>query len=147
MAFKVVTDCQPAMIRWAEKRLEGAKFRDDARAIGNERDGRLCAVSIYDTFTTTSCLVHLVSDGSKKWMTREFIVAGFAYPFVTCGFSRISAVVSVNNAEALRLNLHFGWVKEGVLREDGEDFSDNILLGMLRRECRWLPSSLVQKPS
>ncbi|RAV68078.1 hypothetical protein, partial [Aerococcus mictus] len=85
MSFKVVYDCQAAMIRWAEARLAGAQFRNDAVAIGNEKAGKYRAVVVFDTFTTTSCLVHLVSDGSKKWMTREFITAGFAYPFIQCG--------------------------------------------------------------
>lgn len=131
------------MIRWAEARLEGAQFRDDAVAIGNERNGRLCAVVVFDTFSTTSCLVHLVSDGSKKWMTRDFIRAGFAYPFIQCGYRRIATLVSANNEAALKLNQHFGWVIEGRMREDGLHGEDNIVMGMLRRECRYVPQTFL----
>ena len=143
MTFKVTYDLPKSKIRWASERLAGAEFRDDAVAIGNERNGDLCAVAVFDTFTPTSCQVSLVSDGSKRWMTREFIAAGFAYPFITCGFPNIYALVSEHNEAALKLNLHFGWKEIVRLDEDGLHGETNILLRMKRRECRWLPASFV----
>ncbi|EHK57743.1 hypothetical protein [Allomesorhizobium alhagi] len=130
------------LIAWAESRVANSRFRDDARAIGHERAGELRGVVVFDTFTTTTCLVHLASDGSKRWMTREFITRVFAYPFIQCKFPRITCGIPETNAESLRLTRHMGWVEEGRLREDSEDGSDTIIFGMLRRECRWLPATI-----
>jgi hypothetical protein len=141
MTARVIADGGKTLIRWAEEHLDRAKFRRDAVTIGVERDGIIRAVAVYDTFSTTGCLVHLVSDGSKKWMTREFLTAGFAYPFITCNFPGITTLVSENNAEALRLNTHLGWRQLGRLEEDGHDGEANIVMRMLRRECRWIPQT------
>lgn len=129
------------LVQWAEERLDRARFREDAVTIGVTRGGEVAAVAVYDTFTTTSCMVHLVSDGSKRWMTREFLRAGFSYPFIQCGFRNIFSIVSEHNEAALKLDFHLGWEKLAVLPEDGLDGEDNFLLHMSRRKCRWIPQT------
>lgn len=131
-----------AMIAWAQARLEDQRFRDDAQAIGLARDGELIGVTVFDTFSTTGCFVSIATDRSPHWMTRSYIREVFAYPFIQCGFARISCVISEHNAESLRFTRHFGWTQEGTVRRAGPKGEDLILFGMLRDECRWLPKSL-----
>jgi len=130
------------LVAWLEEKIAGT-LRSDAVAIGRETDGALRGVAAFDTFTPTSCLIHLASDGSRRWMTREFITRVFAYPFVQCGFRRVTCIISATNADSLRVTRHFGWVQEGVLRKAGTEGEDIIVFGMLREECRFLPPLLM----
>ena len=132
------------MLTWATDR-GGIKFRGDAVAIGLRSDQGLHGVIVFDSFTTTGCWVSVVSDGGRKWITRELIIKVFAYPFIQLGYPRLNSFVSVNNADAIRFNEHFGFQREGILREAGEHGEDLIVYGMLRRECRWLPERFAGK--
>lgn len=132
-----------AMIAWALERIAGVHaFRSDAVAIGLERDGALCAVTVYDAFSPTNCFISIASDQSPAWMTREYIRHVFAYPFIQCGFPRVSCAISEHNAASLRFTNHFGWKCEGVMRCGGSEGEDIMLFGMLRHECRWIPKTL-----
>lgn len=126
------------LLPWAEERIPFGSFRDDAHAIGYEKDGRLVAVVVFDTFSTTGCFVHLASEG-RKWMSRDFAAVAMAYPFIQCGFPRVTCIVSTNNAMSVRFTRLCGWVQEGVMRGAGNEGEDILIFGMLRRECRWLP--------
>ena len=128
------------LIDWAEAIVPNGRFRNDARAIGLERNDVLRAVVVFDTFSQGDCLVHVASDGSGRWFDRGFAVHAMAYPFIQLGNRRISAVISTLNERSLRFTRHFGgWKEEGRLREAGEDGEDMIVFGMLRRECPFLP--------
>lgn len=141
---EVVYSPTDEMLAWATVR-GGIKFRDDAAAIGVRSDDALHGVVVFDSFTTTGCWVSVVSDGGRKWITRELIIKVFAYPFIQLGYPRLNSFVSVNNADAIRFNEHFGFKREGILREAGEQGEDLIVYGMLRRECRWLPERFSGK--
>lgn len=129
------------LVKWAEERIPDHRFRADAVAIGHERNGRIVAVAVFDTFAPNDCLVGLASDGSWRWSTPEFATVVMAYPFVQCGFSRISCIVSTLNERSLRYTRHFGWREEGLLREAGPHGEDMVLFGMLRRECPYLSAA------
>lgn len=141
---EVVYSPTEEMLTWATAR-GGIKFRDDAAVIGVRSDEGLHGVVVFDSFTTTGCWVSVVSDRGRKWITRELIIKVFAYPFIQLGYPRLNSFVSVNNADAIRFNEHFGFQREGVLREAGEKGEDLIVYGMLRRECRWLPERFAGK--
>nr|WP_295467466.1 N-acetyltransferase [Mesorhizobium sp.] len=138
MTSRFICDWREELIAWAEARIPHCRFRDDAQAIGHERNGEIVASVVYDTFSTTSCFMHVASEG-RKWNTREFMVVAAAYPFVQCRFPRVSAIVAATNRLSLVFVQHYGFKPEGVLREAGPGGEDIRLFGMLRRECRWLP--------
>jgi len=142
MSDRYVYDEDERLVAWAEEQI-GGRCREDAVAIGLERDSELRGVAVFDTFTPTSCMVHLASDGSRRWMTRELITRVFAYPFLQCRFRRISCIASETNTDSLRIIRHFGWVQEGVIREGGTEGEDLLLFGMLREECRFLDAGLL----
>lgn len=134
---KVIYADQQACLVWAAGRIGISAFRSDARAIGLERDGVLVAVSVYDTFSPGSCAMHIASDGSGRWLNKDFLFSMFAYPFIQCGFRRVTGLISASNTASLRFARHIGFQDEGVLREEAPD-GDVIVLGMLRRECKWI---------
>jgi len=115
---------------------------DGDKVIANlDNDGRILAVSVYSHFTDTNCEMSIASDGSSRWMSKGFLRASYAYPFLQCGLQRVTGIIEVGNDSALRLDEHIGMVREGVLRnwfitDDGP--KDGIVMGMLREECKWI---------
>jgi len=127
-------------IDWAQTIMPDVTFRDDAYALGCERDGQIVGAVIFDTFGPSDCLIHVVTDGKRRWFSRELATRVCAFTFIQCKFRRITAMISADNEASLRFLEGFGgWVQEGVLRQGGTNGEDLILFGMLRRDCRWLP--------
>lgn len=133
----ILIDCPDRLIEWAGARL-GISFFSDARAIGWGSDEAIRAVAIYERWSSNDCCVHLVSDQRPGWLSRRFLAAGFHFPFVSAGLRRITGLVPAANTAAIRLNRHFGYRQEGVLRAASDDGGDLIIMGMLREECRFI---------
>jgi hypothetical protein len=129
------------IVKWAEALLgNGHRMRDDAKAIAMEVDGELRGAVLFDTFGVNDCLVTVVSNGKRRWLTKAFIVRAMAFPFIQCNFTRITCLVARKNT----LSRHFirrfgGWKLEGIMRRAGPGGDDLLLYGMLREECLWLP--------
>jgi len=124
---------------WAASRIGINKFKDDAKSIALIKDEEILAVTVFDSFSDADCSIHIASNGSKRFLTREFLVKCFAYPFIQCRFNRITGLVPENNFAALKFDLHLGFKQEGLVREAMPDKQNIIVLGMLRRECRFIP--------
>lgn len=131
-------DGQAEMLAWAEAVI-GCQFRPDAQCIGWEQDGQLRAVTIFDGFSACDCNMHIASDGSRRWMTREFLFHSFAYPFIQLKLRRVTGLVPAKNKDALRFDHHLGFEVEGVCRHALPD-DDIVVMGLLRDSCRYLPS-------
>jgi RimJ/RimL family protein N-acetyltransferase len=109
-----------------------------AQAIGLARDSELIAGAVYEGFNGHNVWVHLAGMPGRRWMTRQFLYAGFAYPFIQLGCSRISGYVEAWNLEARRLDEHFGYKQEAVLHGAASDGGDVILYVMRREDCRYV---------
>lgn len=143
--FSVMYDRQAELIAWTEARIPENRFRADAKAIGVTRNGEICGVAVFDNFSVGSCCVSVASDGSRRWITREFLIRVFAYPFLQLGYRRLTCFIAASNRDSIRLCQHLGWVREGVLRQGSPDGDDLIVLGLLRSECRFLPERMAGK--
>jgi RimJ/RimL family protein N-acetyltransferase len=92
----------------------------------------------YDTFSSHDCYMHVASDGSGHWLTREFLVHVFSYPFITCKLPRVTAPVAESNTRSIRFNLRLGFQIEGrhpAATRDGA----LITTGLLRSRCIFIP--------
>lgn len=142
--FLYADEDQPRLLDWAKDRMMATypvadfTFRSDARAIGHVRNDELVGVVVFDTFSENDCILHVVSDGSRRWMSRQFILETLAYPFGQLGFRRITALVSVLNEDSIRFCNHFGWKLEGMLRHAGPQGENMFLFGLLKSECKWI---------
>lgn len=123
---------------FAQSLIVGLRRSEDMRAIGLRRDGHLVAAAVYDGFNGQNIWVHLAGIPGKRWMTREFLRAGFAYPFLVCGVQRLSGYVNASNTEARRLNEHFGYQVEAILRGAAHDGGDVLIYVMWRKDCRYV---------
>lgn len=134
-------DGEQEMIEWAMDRVKTG-FRDDARAMGWETEQGLRAVAVFDCFYPHDLHMHIASDGRHGWLTRRFLVAVFHYAFVVCGVRRVTGLVPAKNHKALRFDQHLGFRYEGRCADAFPD-DDLVILGMTRKECRWLPKEVL----
>lgn len=141
---RVVYQPADALISWAEARCGGA-FRPDAKAIGLERDGQLIASVVFDNHSPGSCCISVASDGSRRWLTRDFLVHVFAYPFLQCGYRRLTALIAASNADSQRFCTSCGFTHEGTMRAGAPGGEDMLILGLLREECRFLPAGIAPR--
>lgn len=131
------------LLPWAAEVIGIERFRDDARAIGQSRNGAVNAVVVYDTFAPCDVNMHIASNGSTRWLTREFLVHAFAYPFITCKLRRVTALVPASNARALRFDRKLGFRDEGYFPHAMPN-DDVVALGMLREHCIYIPKEFRQ---
>ena len=132
---------EPQLIRWADHVIGGGNFRDDAKCLGLVEGDEVRAVVVYESFGRCTCNMHVASDGSRRWLTRGFIAAAFAYPFIQCNLRRVTGLVPASNTRALHFDIRLGFKLEGTMRNALPD-GDMIILGMLREECPFLPEEV-----
>jgi RimJ/RimL family protein N-acetyltransferase len=133
----ISTDNQEKLLSWA-KQVIGFGFREGAKAIARIEGDNIRAVVVYDNFTSCDCSMHIASDQTAHWMTRELMLEAFRYPFITCNLRRVTGLVPGKNKKALRFDQKLGFKYEGTMRNALID-DDIVFLGMLRSECRLIP--------
>lgn len=74
----------------------------------------------------------------KRWCTKAIIKYVFGIIFILMGCRRCNVFISKDNHASLSLAERLGFVKEGLLRQYREDGTDCYVLGMLKKECKWL---------
>lgn len=127
-----------AVLPFAQRLIPGLHRADDMRAIGLRKGGDLVAAAVYEGFNGKNMWVHLCGVPGSRWMTREFLRAGFAYPFLVCGVQRLSGYVNASNHEARRLNEHIGYRQEATLTGAAPDGGDVLIYVMRREDCRYV---------
>ena len=136
-SIEIVGEQRPIFIDWAQHVMGGIRLARDAKTIAAVKGGEILAVVCYDTFTEFDCHMHIASNGSRRWISRALLREAFAYPFIQCGLRRVTGLVAASNQDAMRFDLHLGFRIEGLCREGAPD-GDLFILGMLRRECRFI---------
>lgn len=135
----LTTDNRGALLKWAADRtIPGMRWEPNTRAIGVlDPAGGIRAVATYNMFYDGGCHMHVASDGSRAWANRGVLRAGFEYPFVQLGLSRLTAPIPCDNVASQILALKLGFSFEGRLRGYYSGI-DAIIFGMTRDECRWV---------
>lgn len=136
----LVYDRRDDLLAWAAEKMgsPNMQWAPDTATIGVARGDAVCAVAAYNIFSGSGCCAHIATDGSRTWASRGILAALFAYPFIQCGLDRITLPISRKNIRSQILALKLGFSFEGRLARN-HDGEDEILLGMLREECPWLP--------
>ena len=83
----ITTEDQSYLKAWLERML-GQKFGDEAKFIGQEKDGNLVAVIAFTNFVTNACAMHIATVG-EHWMDRNLLWACFDYPFNKIGRAHV----------------------------------------------------------
>jgi RimJ/RimL family protein N-acetyltransferase len=123
---------------WAQDRIGVRWPWNNATAIMLFDAELLLACTVYADYDGGNILMHIASDGSRRWLTRDFLRECFAYPFEQLHCRRVTGLVAASNTAALKFDAHLGFKPEGRMRQAAQDGSDLLILGMLRHECRHL---------
>ncbi len=118
--------------------LPGLEKNSGMRAIGLRRDGELVAGAVYEGFNGRNMWVHLASVPGRAWLNRDFLKAGFRYPFLLCGVDRLSGYVDASNTQARRFDEHIGFTEEARLKGAAPDGGDVIIYVMWKKDCRYV---------
>lgn len=105
-------------------------------AIGHEQDGDLIAGVVYNFYTGPTIAMHVAGVGGH-WLSRSYLRAAFAYPFVQLGCRRVTGYVPSTNVAARRFNERIGFQFESTMVGGWWD-DDIIVYRMLKDDCRWL---------
>ena len=132
---QIVTDNQDYLRAWLE-RILFQKFGEEAKFIGQEKDGEVVAVVAYTNFIENACAMHIGSVG-ENWMSRDLLWACFDYPFIKLEKKVILATLEASNFEALRLNRHLGFQVDAVIK-DAHENGDLMIMSMRKENCKWL---------
>ena len=138
MTWRLILDERERCGDWAQARIPHVpSWGEWYQTIGLERDGELVAVVVYNFYSGADIAMHVAAVPGKRWLTRDFLRAAFRYPFAQLECQRVTGYVPASNAVALAVDRHLGFVYEGRLREALPGGEDVIVLGMLKRECRF----------
>jgi RimJ/RimL family protein N-acetyltransferase len=140
--LKIVLD-REKVGEWVKARIRHVDtWGEEYRAIGFERHGQLVSGVVYNHFSGNDIAMNVA--GTGLWASPDALKVYFNYPFIQLKCQRVTAYVASKNRKCLALVERLGFIPEGRLREGLPD-DDLLMLGMLRRECRWIGDSRGQK--
>lgn len=125
------------VVEWIASRTgEFNGFGTDV-GIGWAKHGKIVAGVAYANWNGVNVECHIASDGSKRWLTREYLSAIFGYPFCQLGVNRITVCVGEGNTESNRFVKHLGFELECQLT--GAHPTGALLIYRLwKQDCRFL---------
>jgi RimJ/RimL family protein N-acetyltransferase len=92
---------------------------------------------VFSDFNGVNINMHVASDGSRRWLTKEFLRVVFDYPFNQAKVKRVTGLVGEGNIEARKFDEHIGFKLEARLA--GAHPTGDLLIYVMRREdCRFL---------
>ena len=131
------------VVQWvAQKTNEYGNF-GAAQGIGWEKEGRLVAGVVYAEWNGVNVVCHIASDGSKRWLIREYLWTIFDYPFNQLRVKRITVCVGEGNRPSRRFVQRLGFELEATLRL-AHPTGDLLVYRMFRENCRWLNENLFK---
>src|SRR3990167_7695851 len=126
-----------AVVEWVAKRTHEFGNFGCAVGIGWARGGELIAGVAFNEFNGVNINMHVSSDGTRQWMTREYLWACFHYPFEQAKVKRITGLVGEGNRQSQRFNEHLGLRLEATL-EGAHPTGDLLIYRMRKADCRFL---------
>lgn len=127
------------VVDWVASRTgEFNSFGTDI-GIGWQKDGKIVAGVAYANWNGVNIECHIASDGSKRWLTREYLWTIFDYPFNQLKAKRITACVGEGNTASRKFVTHLGFELEAPL-EAAHPTGNLLVFKMFRKGCKWIRS-------
>ena len=108
--------------------------------IGYYQNDKIVGGVIFSHYDGHNIWMHLALDNPRA-MRRSYAKQVFEYCFYTCKCVRITAMTKPNNVRCIKLIESAGFKKEGRIRKvikENLQYSDGLIYGLLRKECRYL---------
>lgn len=140
VGYRIIGNQRERGIEWAVSRFPVFPGTwDTASALIQEKDGGIIACVVYNHwYPANSVEMSIAAVDGERWLNRPFLFAAFGNPFLNWNMRRVSCRTSADNAKAIKLGLHLGFVPEGRIREGYAAGVDMLTFGMLKSECRFL---------
>ncbi len=141
--MKLTVDHQDVLLAWAARKLGTDGWPKESRAYGvvEPREGMkplLRAAIVVNSHHGASCRIHIASDGSRKWATRDVLARISAFIHIGMKVNRVWTVVSATNVPAIVAALKIGFQIQGRVARGADDGSDGIIVSMFADENPWL---------
>ena len=108
------------------------------QGLGLIKDEEMIAGVLFDDYNGSNMWMHVAAMPGRRWMTRDFLYATFAYPFLQLNLKRLSGWVEADNLDARRFDEHIGFKQEAVLKQAGRNGVDVIVYSMFKEDCRFI---------
>lgn len=132
------------VVSWiAHRTNEFGSFGTDI-GIGWAKNGQLVAGVAYADWNGVNVVCHIASDGSRRWLTRQYLWFIFSYPFDQLNCKRITVCVGEGNCNSRRFVEHLGFDLEIPLKS-AHPSGDLLVYRMFREDCSWI-SPAFYKP-
>lgn len=128
---------EPWVVEWVAERTNEFGNFGCATGIGWMSRGTLVAGVAYAEWNGPNVVCHIASDGSKRWLTREYLWTIFDYPFNQLNCKRITVCVGQGNSNSRRFVEHLGFVQEASL-SGAHPTGDLLIYRMFREGCKWI---------
>lgn len=133
----ILTYNQPETWAFLARMLPSLARADGMVTIALERGGEVVAAVAYEGINHAHCWMHMAVERAEA-VTRDFVRAAFAYPFLVCGVKMVRGYVEASNEAARSIDERLGFRKDAVLEGAAQDGGDVIVYAMRRSECRFL---------
>ena len=130
------------VVDWVAKKTNEFGNFGGAQGIGWLKRGELVAGVAYGDWNGVNVVAHIASDGSKRWLTREYLAVIFDYPFKQLKVNRITCMIGGNNHDSRRLCEHLGFELETTLK-GAHPSGDLLVYRLWRQDCRYLREPYV----
>lgn len=121
---------------WCESKIvHFSGWGTDPKAIGYEIEGKLRGGVVYTNYSGANVFASIAADAP---LTRRFLYAMFWCPFVQFEVRHIACAIEESNRASIKLCMHMGFRLEGRMRESAINGEDVIIMGLLKRDCRFL---------
>lgn len=136
---RILTQHENLFGPWMMKVLEGGEWLPNrGQIIGLFDDVRgPLAACLFEASNGASIMLHIATDNSRRWMTREYLWYVFYFPFVQLGITKIIAPVETSNSACIKFIEHIGFVLEATLK-DAAPKGDLLIYTMTADQCKWL---------
>lgn len=147
MTLILTMEDQTTLKAWAAPRCDcPGPWPPNAIAMGvvDDETGAIRAVWVIVHTYQTHCDVHMASDGSRGWATRNTLAGLWGYIFFVLGASIAHGIVGAGNVQAICSALKMGFEIETRLRNIMDDGSDGVMIVMHRDRCKWIQDQEIK---
>lgn len=129
---------------WVKERARPLLCEDTCGIIALRDTGEILAAVVFDSFTVTTCMVHLAIDNPLA-LRHGLLSEAAHYLFNVRNRIKIFGMTPSDNKRALKFNKHMGW-RELYRVKDAYDIGvDYVVQEMTKEECPWLLDSPAEE--
>jgi RimJ/RimL family protein N-acetyltransferase len=141
----IITDQRhaPLFLKWMQERIGcvGDFNASDCRTIAHvimheDQAPEILAVVAINRWSPFACEGNIASNGSRRWLTRDFAFTVYDFVFRHAGKTRFNFTVSVDNKAAITMHEKLGHVFAARLEDAFGEDKDALIYGLTRKQ--WL---------